>query len=178
MLTFLYLANDSDGTEIIDFETYKDVVDAFQKLFLTCQNAAKISSDNFETIRTQCVGRAPISLCGKLKCATDVDKLFSILFENNEYCNWMNVTFLKVVANGCADKKLQSLIDNYTKVIHSKLLHEVFNGNPHYLCVEEEYLKELEETFGDRYPDKVTVEELIKKKLLSKKIAMGITIIQ
>ena len=69
LLIFLYLADD---TEVIDF---KDVGDAFDQLFATCQNAVRFSED-FETIRSSCVSRAPVPLRGLLKGATDVDDIF------------------------------------------------------------------------------------------------------
>ena len=45
--------------------------------------------------------------------------------------------FLKVIANACVDKKLQSLIENYKEIIYSKSLYKVFNGNLLYSYVED-----------------------------------------
>ena len=158
LLIFLYLADD---TEVIDFKACKDVGDAFDQLFATCQNAVRFS-EKFETIRSSCVSRAPVPLRGLLKGATDVDDLFLILAEKIEYFNWMNVMFLKVIANACVDKKLQSLIENYKEIIYSKSLYKVFNGNLLYSYVEDKYRGELKDAFGDKDLDKITVKELYK----------------
>ena len=92
--------------------------------------------------------------------------------------NWMNVSFLKVIAIACGNKQLQSLIQNYTDVIYSKKLCEVWNCIPHY-SVRDQYYSELKATFGDKDPDNMTVEELMKSKpQLAKKIAMLIAVVQ
>ena len=112
------------------------------------------------TIRSSCVSRAPVPLRGLLKGATNIDDLFLILAEKIEYLNWMNIMFLKVIANACVDKKLQSLIENYKEIIYSKSLYEVFHGNLHYSYVEDKYRGELKDAFGDKDLDKITVKEL------------------
>ena len=115
---------------------------------------------------------------GLIKRATDTHCLFEILADNNKYCNWMNVSFLEVIAIACGNKNLQSLIENYTDVIYSKPLREVWDRIPYY-SVRDKYYSELKATFGDKDPDNMTVKELMRSKPeLAKKITMPIAVIQ
>ena len=178
----IYIANASDDTEAKTFETnfsaYNDVSNAFAELFTICQKAIKVSSEEFRTIRNSCVARASEPLSGLMNCATDTHGLFEILAVNNQYCNWMNVSFLEVMAIACGNKHLQSLIENYTDVIYAKPLREVWDCIPHY-SVRNEYYSELKATFGDKNPDNMTVKELKKSKpQLAKKIAMLIAVVE
>ena len=179
---FIYIANASNDTEgktfEINFSTYNDVSNAFDKLFTTCQKAIKVSSEEFRTIRNSCVARASEPLGGLIKRAPDTPCLFEILADNNKYCNWMNISFLKVIAIACGNKHLESLIENYTDVIYSKPLREVWGCIPHY-PVRDKYYSELKAKFGDKDPDNMTVEELMKSKpQLAKEIAMLIAVVQ
>ena len=161
-----------------NFSTYDDVSDAFAELFAICQNAIKVSSEEFKTIRNSCVARASEPLHGLMKRATDTHCLFEILADNNKYCNWMNVSFLRVIAIACGNKHLQSLIENYTDVIYSKPLREVWDCIPHY-SVRDKYYSELKATFGDKDPDNMTVQELMKSKpQLAKEIVMLIAVVE
>ena len=162
----------------IDFSASKDVLDAFDKLFATCQKVTKISGEDFKTIRNSCVARASEPLRGLIKSASDTNHLFEILAENNKYCNWMNVRFLKTIAIACGNKQLQSLIEDYKAVIYSKTLREVWSYIPYY-SVRDKYYSKLRATFGDKDPDNVTVEELIKSEpQLAKKIALLIAVVE
>ena len=178
MILIVYLVNDSGDIEMtIDFGAYEDVADAFAELFTICQRSTKVSTEEFKTIRNSCVARASKPLRSLIKRTTDTHCLFEILADNNKYCNWMNVSFLKVIAIACGNKQLQNLIKNYTKVIYSKTLREVWGSIPHY-SVRDKYYSELKATF-DRDPDSMTVEELLMSKpQLAKKIAMLIAVIQ
>ena len=161
----------------IDFGVYKDVSNAFAALFTICQKAINVSSEEFKTLRNSCVARASEPLRGLIKRTTDTHCLFEILADNNKYCNWMNVSFLKVIAIACGNKQLQSLIEHYTDVIYSKTLREVWHCIPH-CSVRDQYYSELKATF-DKDPDNMTVEELMMSKpQLARKIAMPIAVIQ
>ena len=180
-MIFHYLAIGND-TEVktfeINFSAYDDVSDAFAKLFAVCQKALNVSGEEFKTIRNSCVARASEPLGGLIKSASDTHCLFEILAYNNKYCNWMNVSFLKVMAIACDNKHLQSLIENYTDVIYSKPLCEVWDCIPHY-SVRDKYYSELKATFGDKDPDNMTVKELMKNRpQLAKEIAMLIAVVQ
>ena len=176
---FTYIDDGSDDTEMkVNFSAYNDVSNAFDKLFSICQKAIKISSEEFKTIRNSCVARASEPLRGLIKRAGDTHCLFETLADNNKYCNWMNVSFLKVIAIACGNENLQSLIENYTDVIYSKPLREVWSCIPHY-SVRDKYYSELKATFGDKDPDNMTVEELKKSQpQLAKKIAMLIAVVE
>ena len=164
---------------IIDFGAYKDVSIAFAKLFTTCQRVIKASSEEFKTIRNSCVARASEPLRGLIKHTTDTHHLFDILAENNKHCNWMDVRYLKIIAIASGNKKLQSLIENYTDVMYSKRLCEVWDYIPHYSTVRDEYYSEVKAKFGDKNPDNMTVKELIRNKpQLAKKIAMRMAVIE
>ena len=162
-----------------DFRAYEDVSNAFVQLFSVCEKTIKVSNENFITIRNSCVARASEPLRGLIKRATDTHCLFEILGGNEKYCNWMDVRLLNVIAIACGNKQLQSLIENYTDVIYSKPLRKVWNNIPHYSSVRDKYYSELKVTFGDKDPDNVTVEELIKSKpQLAKEIAILIGVVQ
>ena len=161
----------------INFSAY-NVLDSFDKLFAVCQKAIKVSSEEFRTIRNSCVARASEPLGGLIKRATDTLCLFEILADNKKYCNWMNVSFLKVIAIACGNENIQSLIENYTDVIYSKPLREVWDCIPHY-SVRDKYYSELKATFGDKNPDNMTVKELKKSRpQLAKEIAMLIAVVE
>ena len=162
----------------INFSAFKDVSSAFAELFTICQKAVKTSSEEFRTIRNTCVAQASEPLRGLIKRAIDAVCLFEVLADNNKYCNWMNVRFLKVIAIACGNKQLQSLIEEYKNAIYSKTLREVWDCIPHY-SVRDQYYSEVKATFGDKDPDNMTVEELMKSKpQLAKKIAMLIAVVE
>ena len=172
LFLFLYLANDPDGTDMeIDFNAV-DISIAFSQLVDTMVKVLKNSSEDFRSIRNSCVARASEPLCGLIKHATNTCHLLEILSDNKNYCNWMDVRFLKVIANACGNKQLQSLIENYKAVIYSKKLHEIWDCIPYYL-VKDKYYSELKATFDDKDPSNMTIEELIKRKpLVAKEIAV------
>ena len=164
---------------VVNFKACKDAPNAFALLFATCQKATKDSEEEFYAIRNSCITRASEPLRSLLKNATGTQCLFEILAENNKYCNWMDVRFLTVIASACGNTKLQSLIQNYTNVIYSKTLREVWNSVPHYSSVRNKYYSELKATFSDKDPDNMTVEELIRSKpRLAKEIAVDIAVVE
>ena len=168
----------ADDTEVINFNAYDNVSNAFDKLFTICQKATKVSSEEFRAIRNSCVARASEPLRGLMKCATDALCLFEVLADNHKYCNWMNVSFLQVIAIACGNENLRSLIENYTDVIYSKPLREVWDCMPHY-SVRDKYYSELKTTFGGKDPDNMTVKELKKgRPKLAKEIAMLIAVVE
>ena len=176
-----YIDNGDTGEKIfeVNFSAYKDVSNAFDQLFTICQTVTKVSSEEFKSIRNLCLARASKPLRGFIKYADNTHSLFEILAENNKYCNWMDVRFLKIIAIACGNKHLQSLIENYTDVIYSKRLCEVWDYIPHYSTVRDKYYSEVKAKFGDRDPDSVTVKELIRSKpQLAKQIAMLIAVIE
>ena len=168
-----YVADNCDEKEMqINFGAYHDVSDAFVELFAKCQKYINVSNEEFRVIRNSCVARCSEPLKGLINGATDTHDLFKILANNNKYCNWMEISFLRIIAIACGNKALQSLIENYTDVIYSKPLREVWSYIPHY-SVRDKYYSELKATLSDKDPDNMTVEELIKSRpRLAKEIAM------
>ena len=183
MITLYWLtADSSDESDVktvkVNFNEYDDVSNAFDKLFTICQNTIRVSNEEFNTIRNSCVARASEPLRGLIKCSTNSNRLFEILADNNKYCNWMNVSFLKVISIACDNEHLQSLIKNYTDVIYSKSLREVWDHIPHY-SVRDKYYSKLKAIFVDKDPDNMTVKELMKSRpQLAKEIAMLIAVVQ
>lgn len=91
----------------------------------------------------------------------------------------MDVRYLKVIANACLNEQLQSLIENYTDMIYSKTLCNVWSNILHYSSVRSKYYGDLKAKFGDRDPDCVTVKELIQHKpQLDKEITMLIAVVR
>ena len=163
----------------IDFSEFKDVSNAFIQLFSTCQNVVNLYDKQFKTIRNSCAILVKKPLKDLLKQATNVDQLFEILSENTKYCNWMNVRLLHAIAIACGNKQLQSLIKNYTEVIYSKTLSEVWDTIPHYIETKNKHYSELKTTFSDKNPESVTIKELLlSKPKLAKEIAMEIAVIE
>ena len=165
----------------IDFNAYDDPGHAFTALFMKFQDAiGTASSEEFKTIKNSCVAQASEPLRGLLKCATDQDDFFGILADNNYQCNWMDVSYLKVIANACGNIHLQSLVENYTDVINSKSLREVWSIDsiPEYYAARIKYYSELKAAFDDKDPDDITVGELMKfKPQLAVELALDIYII-
>ena len=90
----------------------------------------------------------------------------------------MNVSFLRVISIACDNEQLQSLIKNYTDVIYSKSLREVWDHVTH-CSVRDKYYSKLKATFGDKDPDNMTVKELMMSTpQLAKEIAMLIAVVQ
>ena len=152
----------------IDFNAIDNISIAFSQLLATITQVLENSTEDFRNIRSSCVARASEPLRDLIKHATNTHHLLKIFFDNKEYCNWMDVRFLKVIANACGNKQLQSLIESYKAVIYSKKLHEIWD------CIPKDiFYSELKATFHDKDPDNMTVEELIKlKPLMANKMAV------
>ena len=145
----------------IDFSSYNHVTYAFGSLLaIFQQDMAKVSSDKFTAIKVSCEARASAPLRDLIKCAPNIDHLLKTFFDNN-CCNWMDVRFLKVIAIACGNKKLESLINDYTRFIYSTRLCDVWSSAL-YHSVRDEYHDKLEATFGDEDPGNLTIEGLIR----------------
>ena len=137
-----------------------------------------MNDKEFQRIRNACVTRADRSderLCNSLRHASNSEHLFGALAP---YCNWMCIEYLETIAYAYKNDNLLNLIKNYSQVIFSKPLREVWNCLPFY-SVKEKYYTELTATFEDEDPDDLTVEELNRRRpQLAKEIAMLITVIR
>ena len=175
---FVLLNSDIEPCDIrrMHFGGYEDVNTAFAKLFTVCKETVKFSDENFDLIRNSCVTRSSEPLRKVLKQTTNTDDLFEVLSENNKYCNWMDVTYLKAIATVSDNYQLLSLIKNYTDVIYSKTLGEIWNYMP-YISVRNKYYDEVKSKFSVKDSDIVILKELIKSEpKLAKSIAMLIAV--
>ena len=160
LILFLNAGTELVNIKRIDFSRY-NVITAFTILFTVVQNTVKLSDVNFHVIRNSCVARASEPLRRLLKHTIDTNSLFEVLAENNKYCNWINVRYLKDITIACDNKQLQSLIENYTNFICSKRLPEIWNNLPLYIKIDSIY-SELKATFVDKDLCDITLGELIK----------------
>ena len=137
-----------------------------------------MSDKEFKRIKNACVTRtdqADERLCSSLRRASNSEHLFEALAP---YCNWMCIEYLETIAYAYKNDSLLNLIKNYSQVIFSKPLREVWNYVPFY-SVKDKYYTELTAIFEDKDPDNLTVEELNRRKpQLAKEIAMLITVVR
>ena len=90
----------------------------------------------------------------------------------------MCIEYLETIAYAYKNDSLLNLIKNYSQVIFSKPLREVWNYVPFY-SVRDKHCTELTAIFEDKDPDNLTVEELNQRKpQLAKEIAMLITVVR
>ena len=137
-----------------------------------------MNDKEFKRIRNACVtqtDQADQRLYSSLKDASNSEHLFEALAP---YCNWMCIEYLETIAYAYKNDSLLNLIKNYSQVIFSKPLREVWNYVPFY-SVKDKYYTELTAIFKDEDPDNLTVEELNQRKSqLAKDIAMLITVVR
>ena len=137
-----------------------------------------LNDKEFQRIKNACITRADRAderLCNSLQQASDTVHLFGALAP---YCNWMCIEYLEAIAFAYKNDSLSHLIENYSRVIFSKPLREVWNCLPFY-SVKDKYYTELTAVFDDKDPDDLTVEELNQRKpQLAKEIAMLITVVR
>ena len=137
-----------------------------------------MNDEEFQTIKNACITRADRAderLCNSLQQASDSQNLFRALAP---YCNWMCIEYLETIAYAYKNDNLLHVIKNYSQVIFSKPLREVWNYVSFY-SVKDKYYTELMAVFKDKDPDDLTVEELNKlKPQLAKEIAMCITVVR
>ena len=146
----------------INFNEYSDVSTAFAKLFTVCQQIVKFSDENFNVIRNSCIAiTSNLNFQEELQQTTNTDNLFEVLAENKKYCNWMDVTYLKVIATAYKNDQLLSLIESYTNVIYSKTLGEIWNDIT-YRSVKHKFYKKICAKFDTNNPDHVTLGMIIK----------------
>ena len=172
--TIICTACDSENLNFAEFE---DVSLAFSTLLSRLQKHINIK--DFGIIKNACVARASHKLSEQIKKTQDNDSLFQLFADNKEYCNWMNIRFLEVIANASENRKLMNLVKNYKKEIYSKTLREVWDCIP-YHTVRTKYYSRLQVKFDGRDPDNVTIEQLMRycEPYVVKDIAMLIGVIE
>lgn len=130
---------------------------------------------DFITIRTICLTRANSRLQNEIRRTTNIHDFFALLARNPFYFNWMNVEFLQTVAIAAGSEKLQDIIKDYTDVILSKTLGEVWNSIPSFHKIKVKYFSKVKATFHAKNPDDITIKDLKKyESKLAEKIALHI----
>ena len=139
--------------------------------------ADELCGDKFEAIRTICLIPASKKLRNKIRKTTDVYNLFDLLTCNPLYFNWMNVEYLEIMASASRNDNLKGVLKNYTDVILSKTLGEIWDFIPSLQSsTKTKYYSKVRSKFQEKNPDDVTVGELTKryKPRFIKKIALHI----
>ena len=137
-----------------------------------------VNDNDFHIIRNACISQTDEPLRGFLQDAVDSRRLFEVLAANNNYCNWIRINILEIIAHANINMHLMNLVKNYKKTIFSKPLHKIWNSLP-YFSVRSEYYTELKATFDETDPDEVTIEQLYEMTPnLAKEIEMRIAVVQ
>ena len=172
----MYLLVESTDTCVqsptsVEFAECKSVAEAFAamiRIFIE-----ELRKDDFEAIKIICQLRASKELKNKISKITDIYKFFKLLTDNPLYFNWMNVECLSTLASGNA--KLQTVLRNYTDVILSKTLGEIWNSLPLFYKTRTKFIEKVRAEFHGENPDNVKVQGLQNRKpKLAEKIAMHI----
>ena len=175
-LLHAYLLVESTDTCIqspipIEFAEYCNVAEAFAALIRIF--IEELRKADFEAIKLICQLRADKELKNKISKTTNIYKFFKLLTDNSLYCNWMNVEYLSTIASGNA--KLQTVLRNYTDVVLSKTLGEVWNSLPSFHKTRTKFSEKVRAEFRGENPDNVKVQDLQHRKPeLAKRIAMHI----
>ena len=130
-------------------------------------------------MKIACVIQAREPLRSSLRRASDGHRLFEALSKKDTNCNWIQLSFLEIIADYYVNDSLLHLIDNYKKAIFSKKLCEVWKSLPHSSHKIDKYYSKIKQKLGDRNPDDMTVQELLDSQpQLTMKIALLIGVVQ
>ena len=130
---------------------------------------------DFEAIKIICQPRADKQLKAKISKTTNIYRFFDLLNDNPLYFNWMNVEYLETMASAAGNTKLQGVLRNYTDVVLSKTLGEVWNSLPSFQKTRTKYYDKVRAEFRGHNPDNVKVQDLQNcKPDLAEKIAMHV----
>ena len=157
----------------VNFADFKNVVDAFTTLMRIFTE--ELSHANFLTIRTICLTRASKRLQNEICRTTNIHDLFTLFARNRFYFNWMNVEYLRTMAIAAGNTRLLDILKNYTDVVLSKTLGEVWDFIPSFHKTKLKYYSEVKARFHGLNPDNITIKELKKyEPRFAKKIALHI----
>ena len=166
----------------MDFEACNNVYIAFTKLYSRFQKAINaLNTNDFNVIKNVCVVQAKEPLHSSLRRASNSHHLFEAFSDNYLYCNWINLSFLEIIANSYINDSLVNLINDYKKAIFSKSLREVWSSLPHSSVKDkiDKYYSELKQKLGNRNPDNMSVEELLDSEpQLTRKIALLFAVVR
>ena len=166
----------------MDFKACNNVSIAFAKLYSRFQIAINsLNDDYFYVVKNACVVQANEPLYSSLRRASNSHCLFEAFSDNNLYCNWINLSFLEIIANSYVNDSLVNLIKDYKQVIFSKSLREVWSSLPHSSVKDEidNHYSELKQKLGDKDPDNMTVQQLLHNEpQLTRKIALLLAVVR
>ena len=150
-----------DRFTTVNFAEFENVKNAFAVLIRIF--ADELHHDNFEAIRMICLIPASRNLRNKVRRTTDIYSFFELLTRNPLYLNWMNVEYLDIMASASKSDKLKGVLKNYTDVILSKTLKEIWECMPSFHSTKTKCYSKVKAKFQEKNPDYVTVQELTKK---------------
>ena len=132
-----------------------------------------VPESRFPIIKTRCMAVTRGSFKELIKTQADnVYNFFILLSENILYCNWLDISLLKIIVIALSNKRLERLLDNYKKEIYSRKLQQVWKYIPHH-SKKTKYYSRVHAKFASKNPDNVTVQELITySEKLANKIAL------
>ena len=139
--------------------------------------ADELCGDKFEAIRMICLIPANKKLQNKIRKTTDVYSFFELLTCNPLHFNWMNVEYLEIIASASMNENLKGVLKNYTDVILSRTLGEIWDCIPSLQSsTKTKYYSKVRSKFQEKNPDNITVKELTEKckPKLIKKISLYI----
>ena len=122
----------------------------------------KLVGANFVPIHTMCLMRADKRLRNKIREATNIHSIFTLLACNPLYLNWMNIDFLETMAFASGNVKLQNTLESYADVVLSKTLGEVWNDVPRFQKTKKKYYSKIRARFHELDPDDIKVKDLKK----------------
>ena len=125
--------------------------------------ADELHGDKFKAIRLICLIPANKKLQSKICKTTDIYSFFELLTCNPLYFNWMDVEYLRTMANASRNDNLKGVLKKYTDAILSKTLGEIWDCIPSLHGTKTKYYSKVRAKFKEKNPGDVTVEELTKK---------------
>ena len=135
----------------------------------------ELSKADFEALKIICQHRADKELKNKISKTTNIYNFFKLLDNNRLYFNWMNVEYFHTMASAAGNTKLQGVLRDYTNVVLSKTLGEVWNSLPSFQKTRTKYYDKVRAKFRGENPDNIKVQDLQNcKPKLAEKIAMHI----
>lgn len=98
-----------------------------------------------------------------------------MLTHNSLYFNWMNVEYLKTMAVAAENIRLRDILRDYTDIVLSKTLGEVWNTIPSFQKTRTKYYNKIRAEFRGENPDSIKIKDLHNRKPeFAEKIALHI----
>ena len=157
----------------IEFAECRSVTEAFAALMRVF--IEELRKADFDAIKIICQPRADKELKNKISKTTNIYSFFELLTDNPLYFNWMNVEYLDTIASAAGNTKLLGVLRDYTDVVLSKTLGEIWNSLQSFQKTRTKYYDKVRAEFRGQSPDSIKVQDLQNcKPKLAEKIAMHI----